>query len=151
MLQSKTMIQYCMFKSEAYKNFTMVRGSTRFEGKSLQEIDEIESNNLVAYQVKDAFPIGNQAAPKQQNDTFCTYQNGGEEWALFRPFYSDGSSFGFYGALVAGDFCLIKPQYFKVVTEYLCGDGDYCGYCGTFNGSNGESRVGYDCCLCGGN
>ena len=29
--------------------------------------------------------------------------------------------------------------------------GDYCGYCGAYNGLNGEWRCGFDCCLCGGN
>jgi len=31
------------------------------------------------------------------------------------------------------------------------GEGDYCSYCGAFNGPHGEDRVGWDCCYCGGN
>jgi hypothetical protein len=31
------------------------------------------------------------------------------------------------------------------------GEGDYCGYCGAFNGPAGELRVGFDCHYCGSN
>jgi len=31
------------------------------------------------------------------------------------------------------------------------GLGDYCIYCGAFNGAEGELRMWYDCCHCGGN
>jgi hypothetical protein len=31
------------------------------------------------------------------------------------------------------------------------GPGDYCSYCGAYNGPNGEQRIGWDCCYCGGN
>jgi len=31
------------------------------------------------------------------------------------------------------------------------GPGDYCYYCGAWNGAEGEFRIGIDCCHCGGN
>jgi hypothetical protein len=148
MLGSKTMMNYYMFTSDLYQNFTTVRSSSRFKEKSAEEINEMENNHLVACQVKDTFAIGEKTPPQRQNDTIVSWQNGGEEWKLFRPFRSDGSSFGTYGMRVEGDFCLIKPLYFKTVTEHLCGNGDYCGYCGSFNGASGEYRTGYDCHSC---
>lgn len=52
---------------------------------------------------------------------------------------------------VGGNFCLIRQSYFKKTVKLGCGVGDYCLYCGTFNGAEGEYRQGWDCYSCGGN
>lgn len=33
-------------------------------------------------------------------------------------------------------------------TELEAKSGDYCAYCGAFNGTHGEYRIGFDCCGC---
>ncbi len=43
------------------------------------------------------------------------------------------------------------PDWFKSIISRAMGPGDYCSYCGAFNGPNGEQRIGWDCCCCGGN
>ena len=53
--------------------------------------------------------------------------------------------------VVGGEFCWIKQSYFKETVKLGCGKGDYCLYCGTFNGAEGEHRQGWDCYSCGSN
>ena len=44
---------------------------------------------------------------------------------------------------------VVVPHYYS---EVLGGNGnDVCFYCGADNGPNGEYRMGWDCCVCGGN
>ncbi len=42
----------------------------------------------------------------------------------------------------------VYATFLYVATE---NGGDVCGYCGYDNGPNGESRMGFDCGMCGGN
>ncbi len=45
----------------------------------------------------------------------------------------------------------VHPDWFrKIVPESMTnGPGDYCCYCGAFNGPHSEDRVGFDCRYCG--
>jgi len=45
------------------------------------------------------------------------------------------------------------PDVFRAIIpeSMVLGPGDYCGYCGYYNGPHGEDRVGWDCRYCGGN
>jgi hypothetical protein len=46
--------------------------------------------------------------------------------------------------------CQDIPDRYRKVIEKREGEGDYCDYCGAFNGPNGESRMGWECGYCGG-
>lgn len=43
----------------------------------------------------------------------------------------------------------IKPGWSQRFLKEV--EGDYCYYCGTYQGPNGELRQGHDCCYCGSN
>lgn len=45
----------------------------------------------------------------------------------------------------------VLSGYYRSQTNFRCGDGDYCFYCGAFNGPHGEDRQGFDCAQCGSN
>jgi hypothetical protein len=40
-------------------------------------------------------------------------------------------------------------DWFRVVIPGANGSGDYCLYCGAFNGPRSEDRIGFDCRYCG--
>jgi hypothetical protein len=40
-------------------------------------------------------------------------------------------------------------DWYRTVIPGINGDGDYCLYCGAFNGPHSEDRVGFDCRYCG--
>lgn len=48
-----------------------------------------------------------------------------------------------------GEFERLK-HFANIETILTMGIGDYCGYCGSFLGRNGEDRYGWECPYCGG-
>lgn len=118
--------------------------STAWERLTWKEILDKDDEvwNYFAVTLDDIKPIGNWSEPRQIGQIIKRYRAAGESCKLLRPITIERTQY-------LGDFCKITPGYFSETIEKLCGEGDYCHYCGEFNGPNGEKRLGWDCCYCG--
>lgn len=125
-----------------YRNHTTRTSSTTFKGKTWKEIDEDEGYDIVAVATGDTRPIREWGEPYRLKDVTRRHRDARETYKLLKPMQIGK-------ALYAGDYCVISPNYYTENTEEHCGHGDYCGYCGAFNGPQGEYRMGFDCYNCG--
>lgn len=116
--------------------------SSTWRGKTWREILSQYKRSSYFAVSRGIFPIGEWSEPLQHGQTVKRYRDAARLCRLLRPHRVGGT-------LYAGDFCRISHSYYTEVLEEHCGPGDYCHYCGAFNGPNGEERHGWDCGYCG--
>lgn len=115
-----------------------------FTGRTWKEIDAEEKYRIYAVATGDTRPVRNWSEPIRYRHCSKRYRNGGETHLLIKEMRIGNK-------LYAGDYCEISPGYYSELVEMDHGEGDYCVYCGTFNGKDSEHRQGYDCYFCGSN
>jgi hypothetical protein len=123
---------------------TGITYSGAFKSRPWKEIDAEERLRVYAVATGDIRPVGNWSETIQYRDCSKRYQSGGETYLLLKEMQIGK-------ALYAGDFSQISVGYYSEYVTLGHGPGDYCTYCGTWNGEYGEQRLGYDCCFCGSN
>lgn len=119
-------------------------------------IQDKDKRSIVALR-KSITPIGNWYE-EWFGDILKRYRDAVSVWKVFEPFtistykIQDTYKFGVYEKIrIEGDFCRLEKRHESEVVSFYNGEGDYCLYCGGWNGSEGQYRMGWDCCHCGSN
>lgn len=123
----------------------------KLQGNNFFSVYTSDMQDVVAEEV-GTFPIGEWSPWTPQGDGEVRSRPAGREWRYTKKSPVIGRWGNSRLTLVGGDFCDIiqNPNYYSSFQGHK-GPGDYCNYCGAFNGPEGELRNGYDCFHCGSN